>query len=94
MACNCGKRAIQRVDPRTILNKNKRSVPAIPSRRNPVNPPPRAPSSPPRQKQMMRFCNKCGWMIRKVRYTDPGTSIIVEKSVCTNRNCPNYNREV
>lgn len=36
------------------------------------------------------FCPLCGWAIKKVKYADQSGNMI-DKKVCTNRRCSNYN---
>jgi hypothetical protein len=37
------------------------------------------------------FCNKCGWVVKTVKYVDRNTKAIMEKTTCTNKQCQNYN---
>lgn len=43
-----------------------------------------APAGPP------VFCNKCGWVVKTVKYVDRQTRGIAEKTTCTNTQCPDH----
>lgn len=55
---------------------------------SPAMPP--SPPAQPRQAAPSRKCNKCSWILKKIRYTDSKNGITVEKYVCTNENCANH----
>ena len=48
------------------------------------------PKAIPNQKTRGRFCEKCGWMAKTIRYTDPVTGVLKESKGCTNKRCPDY----
>jgi hypothetical protein len=37
-----------------------------------------------------KFCQKCGWAVKLIRIVDPQTKAVVERLVCTNKQCSNY----
>lgn len=39
-----------------------------------------------------RPCGLCGWMMAKVRYRDVTSNVLIEKLVCPNHKCSNYNK--
>ncbi len=43
-----------------------------------------APAGPP------KFCNKCGWVVKTVKFVDRQSNAIVEKTTCTNKQCIDY----
>ena len=76
MPCNCGKK--------------KESAPA-PIRKTVITTQKKDP--PVVQKSGERKpCPLCGWMMAKVRYRDVTSNVLIEKLVCPNRKCSNYNK--
>lgn len=89
MGCNCwGKRQPKQHVAQVIVPKTQpRPAPAAPQAREIV-----LPSQPPQSNGVpkSKFCNRCGWMVKKVQYSDPRSGVSVEKFICPNRDCKNY----
>jgi hypothetical protein len=89
MGCNCWG------DNSRSIKPNRHTVPS-PSRPLPPPPPGPARAVPPQalkkeEFQTERKCARCGHFVKKVRYIDPTANIVVEKYLCTNQACPNFN---
>lgn len=48
------------------------------------------PKAIPNPKARGRFCEKCGWMTKIIRYTDPVTGVLKESKGCTNKRCVDF----
>ena len=48
------------------------------------------PKAIPNAKARGRFCEKCGWTCKTIRYTDPVTGVLKESEGCTNKRCQDY----
>jgi len=92
MGCNCWGDNSKSIRANRANLANRQA--ASPARPLPPSGPTRAipPQALKKEEfQTERKCARCGFFVKKVRYIDPTANIVVEKYLCTNDKCPNFN---